>query len=768
MISSGSVRCWKLCLLSSLTISIAIYSENFTLAQIAPDTTLGSESSVITPLNPSTDQIDGGAIRGKNLFHSFQEFNVDIGREVYFSNPAGIENILSRVTGNNPSKIFGKLGVLGGNANLFLINPNGMIFGSNASLNVGGSFVATTANAIGFSNQGFFSASAPNAPPVLTVNPSALLFNQIEAGSITNNSREPAEQRLDPLPSEDPSAVRNLIGLRVPDGKSLLLLGGNVNLNGGGLNALGGRVELGGVASSGTVGLDVDANNLSLSFPHDLALADISLSNRARIDTSGEGSGNIQVQGKRITLSSGSQIAADTLGSKSGGAVVVNASDSVNLIGRSQNGILSSRTLGTANAGEITINTGKLTIRDGAQVLTSTNNQGSGGNLTVNAFDSIELIGTSPVGTPSGLFTSTAAAGNAGEVTINTGKLIARDGAVIATETTSQEEPFGITLATGQGGNLTVKADDSVEVIGTDAEGFPSNLSASAQGSGDGGNVKIATGRLLVRDGAEVSVSSQGTGDAGNLDVKANSVRLENGGNLLSTSTLGNGGGNITLNNQDLLLLRGNSEISTNAGGAGNGGNININTDVLAATDGSNITAKAIRGRGGSIQIATQGLFVSPDSQISAASEQGINGVVEINRPDIDPTSELVTLPAQIVDVSKLVASGCPAGGGNLARGTSEFVVTGRGGLPPNPAEATRSDTVLADLGRSVQSPRNRPSAEIPSNNLISSNTSAKSTTLVEASGWVIGSKGEIILTANNPTFISDIPWLKPNSCNGS
>ena len=71
---------------------------------------------------------------GVNLFHSFQEFNVDANKGVYFTSPVGIENILSRVTGNNPAKIFGKLGVLTGNANLFLINPNGIIFGANASL----------------------------------------------------------------------------------------------------------------------------------------------------------------------------------------------------------------------------------------------------------------------------------------------------------------------------------------------------------------------------------------------------------------------------------------------------------------------------------------------------------------------------------------------------------------------------------------------------------------------------------------------------------
>lgn len=150
-------------------------------SNIVPDNTLGSESSRIVPRDAAglpVDRIDGGAIRGANLFHSFEEFNVSQGRGAYFTNPNGIQNILSRVTGKNPSDIQGTLGVLG-NANLFLINPNGIVFGKEASLDVGGSFVATTANAIELGSTGMFSASAPQTSNLLSVAPSALLFNAI-------------------------------------------------------------------------------------------------------------------------------------------------------------------------------------------------------------------------------------------------------------------------------------------------------------------------------------------------------------------------------------------------------------------------------------------------------------------------------------------------------------------------------------------------------------------------------------------------------------
>ena len=136
-------------------------------AQLTPDDTLGAESSVVTPQNVR-DLIEGGAIRDGNLLHSFREFNVNHGQQVYFANPEGIINILTRVTGSNISNIFGTLGVDGG-ANLFLINPNGIVFGENASLDVSGSFLATTADSLN-SDRYDFNPDNPDAPPLLTVN----------------------------------------------------------------------------------------------------------------------------------------------------------------------------------------------------------------------------------------------------------------------------------------------------------------------------------------------------------------------------------------------------------------------------------------------------------------------------------------------------------------------------------------------------------------------------------------------------------------------
>ena len=150
--------------------SLCLFLASPTNAQITPDSTLGDDNSIVTPnqtiRGAVVDLIEGGAIRDSNLFHSFIEFNVGNGQRVYFDNPDGITNILTRVTGSNLTQILGTLGV-NGSANLFLLNPNGINFGANASLDVAGSFVASSADSAVFDNGFNFSASDPNAPPCL-------------------------------------------------------------------------------------------------------------------------------------------------------------------------------------------------------------------------------------------------------------------------------------------------------------------------------------------------------------------------------------------------------------------------------------------------------------------------------------------------------------------------------------------------------------------------------------------------------------------------
>ncbi|UBF30427.1 filamentous hemagglutinin N-terminal domain-containing protein (plasmid) [Kovacikia minuta CCNUW1] len=168
------------------------------IAQLTPDT--ASDRNLGTTVERSTggtDRITGGARRGANLFHSFSEFNINLGQRVYFANPTGVENILSRVTGQNASTILGTLGVEGG-ANLFLLNPNGILFGPHAQLDIRGSFVASTASSFKFADGTEFSATNPHSPPLLAINLTpGLQYGSIRPGStIVNRGNLSAGQNL--------------------------------------------------------------------------------------------------------------------------------------------------------------------------------------------------------------------------------------------------------------------------------------------------------------------------------------------------------------------------------------------------------------------------------------------------------------------------------------------------------------------------------------------------------------------------------------------
>ncbi len=269
-----------------LTITLSTFSLPAS-AQIIPDRTLGNENSIVTPLDSLRERIDGGAIRGSNLFHSFLEFNIPEGRAAYFSNPEAIQSIFSRVTGNNPSYLLGTLGVLG-NANLFFINPNGIIFGQNARLDISGSFVASTANSITFPDGSRFSATKPEGVPLLTINvpvPIGLQFEGESSGAIINQG--------------------NLV-----TGGNLALVGGTV-VSTGQLSSPQGEITLSTVFQ-GSVELDKNGNFLSQESQfltqklETLELGELSLESG---DILVVGSSNLaSVQGQKATLSAANNL----------------------------------------------------------------------------------------------------------------------------------------------------------------------------------------------------------------------------------------------------------------------------------------------------------------------------------------------------------------------------------------------------------------------------------------------------------------------------
>lgn len=779
-----------------------------TLAQITPDSTLGNQPSVVNPdivINglPS-DEIVGGAKQGANLFHSFQQFNVKEGQRAYFLIPnADIQNVLVRVTGSSRSEIMGTLGTtfksgVNSNPNLFLINPHGVIFGPNARLDVAGSFVATTANAIKFGDHGYFSATEQNEPSVLTVNPSAFLFNQIAS---------------QPIISQAVGA-----GLQVLNNRSLLLVGGNVSLESAAalqpgkflsLNAQGGRVELGGLAGKGTVGLNVNGNVLSLNFPEGAARADVSLTSASVNVVAPSGGGSIAINARNLDVLTGSELAAGTSSSATAntqaGDITLNATGQIKVVGSTIYNDVPRRTM--SNTGNIYVKAGSLFLESRAELRVRNRGQGNTGTISVRADKNVSIVNSSIISNNYGqgkageitikavslsldttadsiasINASTFGAGNAGNISVyaNGNVSLAKKSFIsavaepavskdsvgnagnisIQAQNLSLTEGAGLYSSTGTAGaagNLRIVVPDTVSLTNN------SNIYSDTTGNGNGGKVDIDAGILSVT-GSEVSVSSIGKGMAGNLKVTADSIRLDEDASFRAETTAGSG--NISLRSSQDLVLRHGSDIFTNAQGTATGGNITIDTGVIAALEDSDISANAQEGRGGRVRITAQDIFgtefrneSTPESDITATSNLGpdFNGIVEINTPDVDPTRLLVDLPTQPVNVTGLIAQGCPAGGGKVA---SQFVVTGRGGLPDNPSQTLSSDTVWSDLRSPTRSAAYQPTSE-----LATQPTNSTTKQLVEAQGWVINNKGEVVLTAAAPEVTPHESWLNPTRC---
>lgn len=745
--------------------------------EVTPDgsTTTPNPGSCVTFCTISGGTTDR---TGTNLFHSFTEFSVPTNGTVIFNHDPTIQNIFTRVTGANRSAIDGILRTNGtSEANLFLLNPNGIFFGPNSSLDISGSFVVTTADAIQFGNQGIFDTQNPdNNLATLTVDPSAFIFSQTTTQPIISQSAG-----LDPL-------FFFPVGLSVQDEKSLILLGGDVLieasenffLSGGVLTAPSGQIELGGIQGTGTVDLLINRNNFSLSYEPDTALADILIDN-GTLNTSsifGGRAGNVTINGNNVSLTNSSGIPSDTFTQDNAGNILINANSSLQL----SNSSISSVTGAAGDGGSITIITDFLSLDATSALNTVTFGPGDAGNIKVQA-ETVLLDESNIFSSAQGFFGGFGDVGDVGSIDIETNTLTLdnssrldtlTDGeatdtqtigiiainatglvtlggdSVITSETLGERNASNITInavelilqdsssisasanevATGSGGTINITADR----LNTTSE---ASISASSTGASSAGDIILQINeRLAVQDGAEITVSGTGTGNSGTLNIISDLISLNNG-NILAAVAAGEEG-NINLDIGNALVLRNDSLISAAATNAANGGNVNIASPFIIAlspgSDGSDILASAQAGNGGFITIQANTLFniaatTTPDprgnniNDINATSGTGINGEVIITTLQVDPdegTLRLAPTPGE----SK-ISQGCQAGGDI----NGEFVASGNGGTRPSPYDLLSNNGIQEDI-----LPPGQTIAQ-PTNNL-----------LTEATNWRKNTQGQVEL----------------------
>ncbi|MBW4599075.1 MAG: filamentous hemagglutinin N-terminal domain-containing protein [Calothrix sp. FI2-JRJ7] len=642
----------------------------FCNAQIIPDATLPTQSTV--QLQDNTQLIEGGTRAGNNLFHSFSEFSVPNNSTAFFNNPADVQNILTRVTGSARSDINGIIKA-NDSANLFLINPNGIIFGLNARLDIGGSFIGSTANAIGFGRSGNFSATNPEAPsPLLTINPSALLFSQIQRSSIETSSVA--------SDGRNPSNAFEARGLRVDDGKSLLLVGGDVSVNGGGLYAFGGRVELGGLAGVGTVGLNGDGGNFSLTWTDGIQRSDISLSNNALVNVRAGNGGSIGVNANNLDMTENSQVLAgieSRLGSDNSkaGSIDINATRTVSL--EQSSGIFNDvQANALGQGGDVNIRANTLRLASGGEVSASTLGVGQGGDLNINTgAGRVEVIGTSSSRYGGSIFASaySTATGAAGNLTIKTGELIVQNGGQVVSGT------FGA----GQGGNLTVDATRKVELTGVDntSNNNPSALFAGqnrTDATGNAGRLTIDTPLLRVLDRAIVSAGTSGAGRGGDLTINTDQLIVQNGGRVDASTSGAGDSGNININSTRTVQLSGTSVDGKSRSGlltvadlraSGKAGDITVQTGELLVENGAEVSAKTFSpGNAGKLTVtATNKVELVGVSRRNSNDTSGLFTETGPGRTGDAGSLTINTPLLRVLDGAKINASTFGTGqGGNL------------------------------------------------------------------------------------------------------
>ena len=765
-------------------------------AQITPDATLGDEASRMTPetlvQGDLADLIEGGAIRGGNLFHSFLEFNVDLGQRVYFANPVGIESILSRVTGGDPSSIFGTLGVDGAAA-LFLINPNGIVFGENASLDIQGSFYATTAAAIPL-GEGVYSATAPEQSSLLTVDPSALFSSYLSdaSGNIENRGQLAAQGNL--------TLVGNNLDLQgqVAAGGDLTLLGNVVQIRDTVAVPFVGFAG-GDLLVQGNEGVDI----VALSHPESglYAYGDMVLRSGnpvggdahywsggnfrvANLDGSG---GGLYSPVDPIIRASGDVFIEDYQGSSlhvlAGGAVTIGTAE----ITAPDPGALGIDFLQET----IALSDGTIVQIDGAAQPT----------LDVRAGVNPAVLGTPPLEILTGFDPATDAffgaafvtdLPSAADITVGDVVMAAPNGLVLLT---NQYEPnpglegsifidgegfFGRGIDArgfdGQGGAVYLDARNDVSVINSyvDTSGAgtvgdivinagdtvqferqdrrtvaASNLTAGAVGTG--GDIRITATNVEMLNGAQLQASTLGTGDAGNVVIEARDRVVFDNSDALSDVTAGatGAGGNVEITANSLVVING-AQLSASTFGTGDSGNVVITAQDRVVFDGTSINGQfrsaafstveaGAEAAGGNVEITTNSLEVTNGAQLSTnIFGTGDAGNVVIEARDRAVFAGTSTNGQFSSEASSRIEGGATGTGGNIEIFSNSLEVT-------NGAQLSASTLGNGDAGNVVIQSGDRVVFDGSS-----ANGQFRSAAFSTVEAGAIGAGGNVDITANS------------------
>ncbi|MCK5523146.1 MAG: filamentous hemagglutinin N-terminal domain-containing protein [Thiomargarita sp.] len=720
-----------------LVIPILISSLS-TNAEITLDGTLGRSGALPGP----NYQIgaDLGKQQGGNLFHSFQNFNLNRLESATFSGPNNVNSVISRVTGGNPSQIDGLIRSTIPNADMYLLNPYGIMFGENAKLDVQGSFHASTADYLRLGNGGWFDARNPNNS-ILTVAPvEAFGFLTDSPAKITTQSSQ----------------------LVVPSKKTLSLIGGDIHLTSDTpltadnstfiptveansiLAAEHGRVNLVSIASRGEV---MDEKEVILQGKGGQITVENTL-----IEMSGHSGGEVFIRAGQFFLDN-SIIRSNTYGDKEGkniniklteAAYINGLNSEISVLTASMNnsghisievpylevseGLITTSSILNGQAGNVKINADNIMLKDGAMIGSASTYFGQSGDIKLEVDDTLSIVGFAPgyriahsiefENAKTVIFSSSNGAGHSGNIFINTKNLNMISG-VISTDTHGIGKGGDITINAqkadlidgsvitsttydkGQTGYVKINITDQLYItgkvpffyktLGRTWKNPNSMISSSSFGMRDGGLIDIEANNITLTNGGQITASSFATGNAGNISIRANQLQVMDNGQITTSADYAIGG-NITLTVPNLLYLQEGVITTSVHGGIGDGGHINISNPQFTVLNQGNIIAQAYEGHGGNIYIKSEQFVTSQNSLVSASSRLGIDGEVNIDSPDMDMEGFLVVLPGGFIEASHSMETLC-----DQTKKMTHFFIKQSEGIPNSPEDFLPSGPLLSD-----------------------------------------------------------------------
>lgn len=559
-------------------------------ADVTFDGSLGPGGTLTGPVMEIT--ADHGQLAGNNLFHSFTEFNVNTGQTANFSGPDNVQNIFGRVTGGNPSTIDGTISSSIQGANLFLMNPNGMLFGPNMQINISGSFHATTADYVSFGNQERFYADINQDTTLSVAAPSAFGFLDNSTGDIAISGSN----------------------LSVQDGNNISLVGGNITLtDGSSVSAPNGNVNIASAQSAGEINTIVDQTDLS-QFER---LGTITLENSSSINANGYEGGKVVIRGGELVLVSSTVSANSNSGSPGEDSLNIDIELSNELLLTNYSQITSNTPpFSENNAGDINITTSLVELDDHSNIasISDSNSEANSGDILVTA-DEIELSNYSSIKSNS------SGSGSSGDISITTTNLEIKNASQISSASNSP----GVG---GNAGNIHINADsvsltglssasDSIDTnfTGIDASGASLN-SAS-------GNIDIQSSNIAITNRARIQNDVFGNLDGGDITIESDTLNISSGGRITTTNYGSGQGGSIGINSDKVMIsginidpvtgVYSKSGITANTNASsGNAGNITINSKDFVLLDGASVISNTYNsgGNAGNIVISSEDIFI--------------------------------------------------------------------------------------------------------------------------------------------------------------